>query len=522
MGLLSLVQLTVIFALFYVALPVWARGRRAHVHWKLAAAEAFVCLAFFLQFAILLLGVIRLALPGAVFFLYLLWIAYSFLRRRPSLPGGVDAWEIFALRLIEGAGRFRVRPWLHGLYESFTPRRVYTVSGLWFVLLAAYVCVRAWFPVHNLRFTELDNYSRALSLGVLSSGQEWQVDFSVPLLAPLLFLSALPAPHVIGLSGPLFGSVFVLATGFLAFQRTQSRLAAFLAAGFATVAPTWRGGAGGDELGRAEIAATFALLAVGLMSRARGAAMLAAAIAAPMSLSVACWTSLFTGIGCAALGGAFARFARFLPIRLRPTLAAAAAVTFIATICMRVPPAQSDGPLQYEAAARMCQRVASDLARNTWLIVSPSQELPFTYGRGWHLELTEFVSSFSLAQVADTSFHFPYPVRDIFFFIERQPLWPDASGAGRIPYATIDITHFFDPTAFAYFTPLGRAALEFKAGELLAAYGRSHSGLETVYADGCLTVYHVAGMLDRTDPQTSIRRSLSRDPKKLQITGVRE
>src|SRR5262245_33581993 len=209
MGWLALFRIAAVFALFYVALPVWARRRLAHVHWTLAATGAFVRLVFFFQFGVLLLGVIRLALPGAVFFLYFLWIVHSFLRHKGSIRGAVDAGLTFSFRLIEAAERFRVRPWLRGLRESFTRRRMSAVAGLWLVLLAAYSYASAWFPVHHFRFTELDNYSRAVSLAVLSSGQQWPVDFSVPLLEPLLFLSALPAPVVISLSGPLFGTLFV-------------------------------------------------------------------------------------------------------------------------------------------------------------------------------------------------------------------------------------------------------------------------------------------------------------------------
>src|SRR5205085_825865 len=147
-----------------------------------------------------------------------------------------------------------------------------------------------------------------------------------------------------------------------------------------------------------------------------------------------------------------------------------------------------DGPYQYEAAARASQAIAAKYPRNSWLIVSPSQELPFTYGRGWHLELKEFVSRFSAASVADPAFRLPYPVAHTFFFVEKRPLWPEQNEA-RLASARID--QILDPMSRDYVLPLGRAALEFEAAALLAAYCGSHSDMELVYTDDSLTILRV-------------------------------
>ncbi len=490
MGWMVFFRVALVFAIFYIALPAWARGARCSADRSLAVAESFVRVCFFLQLGVFLLGVIRLALPGAVLFLYFAWIAAALIRRRPDLAGG-EAWKQLAVRFITRQGGFQLGSTL------FRPR-ISAAAALWVLLFTVYLGARSWFPVHNLRFTDPDNYTRALSLAILSGGENWQVDLSVPLLVPLLILSAAPAPAVIAFSGAAFSGLFAAAGGMLAWAHGRSRSAAFVAAGLAAALPFWRGAAGGDEAGRPEMAAAFALLSLALAPGARIAAFLAAALAVSISLSFL--PALAGGVACALIGGAAAWIARSVPARLRPAMQAAAATAFIAVICFRCPTGKPDGPFQYEAAARQCQRLAGQLPRNSWLVVSPFHELPYAYGRGWHMELTEFVSTFSVTQVSDPAFCFPYPVRDVFFFVEREPLWPVSPAAGRTRWARIDVMNSLDPAVRAYSTPLGRTAVEFEAAERLAAYAASHHDLETVFSDGRFSVYHTAGALAGAKP----------------------
>ncbi|MEP6537174.1 MAG: hypothetical protein ABJF23_17710, partial [Bryobacteraceae bacterium] len=362
-------------------------------------------------------------------------------------------------------------------------------TALWLILFAAFLQITAWFPIYNLRFTNADNYSRATSLAVLSAGQPWEADFSVPLLVPLRFLGAASAPAVLAFSGPILAAVFAVGAGFLAWQYTKSRLAAFLGAGLAMIATAW-GVAGSGEPGRVEMAAAYALLAFGLAPRLPSRAVMAALIA--VSISQTFWVWLIAGGACALLAGLVAAGAQRVPIALRPKLTAAAACIFTALLCGQLKVEPTDGPFQYEAAARVCDRVAGKFARNTWMVVSPSHELPFLYGRGWHMELTDFVSSLSRNQIATPSFRFPYAVRDVFFFIENEPLSPGGSVLTLGARAGLDLTRSYEAAFIAYTTPLGRASLEYRAGELLAAYASTHDDLETLHSDGRLAVYHVS------------------------------
>ena len=485
MGWMVFLRVALVFAAFYIALPAWARGARRAENSALAVGESFVRLCFFLQLGVLLLGVIRLALPGAVLFLYFAWVAAALIRRRLDLARP-ETWKQFAVRLLTRPGGMR-------LNAAPFNRRISAAAVLWMLVPGAFLCARAWFPVHNLRFTDPDAYARALSLAVLSGGENWQMDLSVPLLVPLLILSAATATAVIAFAGAAFTGVFACAAGLLAWAHSRSRSAAFTAAGLAAALPLWRGGAGGGEAGRPEMAAAFGLLALALAPGSRIAGFLSAVLAASISLSFL--PALGAGVACALLGTAASRIAWRLPERLRPVMQAAAAAAFIAIICFRFPAGRPDGPFQYEAAARLCHRLAAHLPRNSWLVVSPFHELPYAYGRGWHMELTEFVSAFSVKQVADPAFRFPYPVRDVYFFVEREPLWPVTPAVERTRWARIDVLNSLDPAVRAYSTPLGRTAVEFEAAERLAAYAASHHDLETVFSDGRLSVYHTAGAL---------------------------
>jgi hypothetical protein len=140
-----------------------------------------------------------------------------------------------------------------------------------------------------------------------------------------------------------------------------------------------------------------------------------------------------------------------------------------------------DGPYQYEAAARVCRNIATQFPRNQWLIVSPVQEVAFTYGRGWHYELLDFVSTNSVEQIRRKQYSFPYEVNDIFIFVEKQPLGGN----------TFDLTGTIDRAVLAYHTGLGRSSVEFQAGALLAAYQANHHNASKFYEDQNLMVFHI-------------------------------
>ncbi|MGH9719921.1 MAG: hypothetical protein ACRD8O_06890 [Bryobacteraceae bacterium] len=473
MGWFALIRVALAFTLLYVAFPAFSFGSRTNAHWTHTAAVAFARTSSIMQFAVLLLGIAGLGLPGAVWFAYIAAIAIVALKERRSM-----SWLVAATRVLEWAERFRparirLRP--------FPIRFSAPVVMLVFVV-TVFFCVRAWFPVYNVRFSQLQDYSRALSLSVLVNGQPGTADTSIPLLAPVMFLTALTSPAVVSLSGPLFAALFVIATAFTAFEYTRSRSAALLAGCLVTVLP----GADTGLASHVEMAAAMAMVAAGLAPRARGTAVLAAATSVSISVSIAAAAAWAAGVACVMIA--------CLVARAGSRLAAGAAAISIAASILSVTASRPDGPFQYEAAARMTNHLAATLPRNTWTIVSPSQELPLTYGRGWHVELAEFVSSFSAAQVTDRAFRWPYPTRDVFFFVEREPLRM-AESSGNAVNVTTGVSFSIDPVVLAYTTPLGRSALQFQAAELIAAYAGSHGDLQVVFNDGRLVIYRAPGSL---------------------------
>ncbi len=444
MSWLSLLWFAAIFAIFYLYLPWLARGKKGLV-------EGFVSTAFVMQFTILPLGAVGLALPGIVLMILFSWLGFEAIRNRPWVIER-SWWRELTVRLLERSTRI-------GISVSL-PRRLGFEAGSWLLLVLAYGYSRSAFAAGNLRFHDIENYSRALSLGVLSAGQPWQVDTSVPILLPLQILAALPSTAAVRFAGPIVGLLFVASVAWLAFEYSRNRNAALAAAAMCMVVPMWRGGSGGSELGTAELSATFAILAIALVRRSRLHAFLAATLSVAICVHAPWFTTVVAGVGCAAAAVAFSSIAQ--PARL-------AVPVGIATLVWFHPVATADGPHQYESAAQACEQIARTHHRNTWLLVSPGEELPFLYGRGWHVPLATFAADFHQDAVERPDFRFPYPVRDIFIFVEREPLRAGSSVA--------------------------RASLQFKAARMLAAYQRTHSDLKIFAASNELTVYHVPGNL---------------------------
>jgi hypothetical protein len=168
----------------------------------------------------------------------------------------------------------------------------------------------------------------------------------------------------------------------------------------------------------------------------------------------------------------------------------AGAVACIAVLWIGSSTRAADGPFQYEAAAKVCSGISHTFPRNDWMIVSPVQELGCIYGQGWHMELLDFVSQFRVEQVERPEFHFPYYVKDLFFFVETEPLSRrEADGSAYLRSASL--AQSMDPSIFGYEIPLGRASVQFAAASIVAAYARGHRDLSVYYKDGRLVVYRI-------------------------------
>jgi hypothetical protein len=321
-------------------------------------------------------------------------------------------------------------------------------------------------------------------------------DLSVPLLLPLQYLAALSAPRAVALSEPLFAAVLIAAIGFAVFQLKGCRLAASAAMSSAVLLMLSPLIGGANGLARAELGVTFVILAVGLQPRFRLEALLSAAIGiavgfAPGHFAASCHV-LIPYASCVLLGAGIADFRIRLSEGFRRLATAALIVCLAVAGSAFLNSPALEGPVQYEEAAQIAQGLANEQPRNAWALVATTQELPYVYGSGWHVEIASFVSDADIRQVALPSYRFPFPVRDVYFLVERQPLVPYSSAASDQPPLQVRLSP--TPSA-AYGTPLERASLEFKLAELLSVYRLHHDDLDTVHQSAQLVVLRAPGSL---------------------------
>jgi len=149
-----------------------------------------------------------------------------------------------------------------------------------------------------------------------------------------------------------------------------------------------------------------------------------------------------------------------------------------------------DGPHQYESAARVAEQIAQTFPRGEWFLVSPTHELTSVLGRGWHVELLNFLKEYSEASVEPPDFKFPWQA-DIFIFVEKEPLTrPNANGGST--HGGHGMALVGDRVTLAYGTPLGRASTEIRLARIVAAYGRTHDNVSMYYEDAKLIVYRIS------------------------------
>jgi hypothetical protein len=237
------------------------------------------------------------------------------------------------------------------------------------------------------------------------------------------------------------------------------------------------------ELQQGGIAAIFWLLAIAIWRVSRIDALGSIALALLVQFILEKDVLICVGVTCLlVLSGRW--LCNVLPIS-RTASACIAAVTILGVSLYSARHIPKDGPYQYEAAARNAARIKRDFSRNTWLIISPVQELALTYGRGWHLELSEFVDTHTIEQVSEPAFRFKYPVANTFLFLEKKPL-----ASPQLSLTLPSLGQAFDPTIAPYHLRLSRASLQFRAARLIAAYIASHT-VEIYHEDDELVVFRL-------------------------------
>jgi hypothetical protein len=474
---MDLIRVAGAFALVFVVLPylVWQRTGQDKLR---RLAESFTAAVLFVELVALALGRIGFCLRGSMTAAYVGFLGAAFLVGGQGRVAAAREWwrrSCFQLlRLLEG--RKPEAPLPPCRISAFKPPPV-----LLAITLATLVGA-AWYPLQNVRFQQIISYSRALSLEILVRGQLWEPDGTVAFLAPVLFASGLEGDVIIRYSNVALALVLVLAAGYAVYRHTSCQTSAALAISVAALIPL--GGRGHPEMSSAEIASIFWLLALGFARESRWYSFLNAALGLSISLMPDIRSALLIVAVCGIAAGSrlLTRLAGRAPRLPMPATLGLAAWIIYQGACL--PPAQ--GPFQYESAARAVKQIVSECLPNDWLVVSPVHETPLLYGRGWHLELMEFVDSFQPDQLASPEFRFPYAPQEIFVFVEKIPLAGSAGSDGHLR-----LMPDLDRSVLAYQSSLGRAAVEFQAGRLMAAYAATHPKTVIFFEDEQLIVYRV-------------------------------
>ena len=475
---LAFLRAAATFGVFYVVAPAVARGQAlsSPCGW----ASAFVRFSLFLELSIFLLGIARLALPGALAILCALWLGLEVFERKTAVLQGSDARRTILASLLAG-WKDRTSLWYRSPLCRW--REQWKQAILPCLLVATTLAARGWRPVENLRLEDAADYARALSLAVLSSGHDWQPDLSIPLLLPLHYLASLTAPRTVAFSEPLFAAALTIAVAIAAYSVTGKRLPAIAAMTSATLVAVM-GGQATPAGNPGEMSGVYLILALALWQSRRSEALVAGLLGVAAAPTVELFHTLIPYAASVGLGVCTAQLAwrRYACAKLATVTALAGIAIFGPGVAAK---RRSDGPLQYEEAAGLAYRLAKELPRNSWTLVSRGEELPYVYGRGWHLDVAQFLGDVNLAEAREPSYRLPLPVREVYFLLEKVPLDRSAARSDRGSV----IAQAAAPA------DLARASYEYQLAEWLAAYRGGHDDLVTVYQGEHVTVLRAPGGL---------------------------
>jgi hypothetical protein len=451
----------------------------------LRAGLGFVRACLFAEVVGLLLGYFGLCLPGSMTSAYLLSAVLSmwWSGRLYRLSSWWRASSSQLLRSCEDpvTGREDLTACAANLLESRWRLLSEARPAAWIPIVTASAASLIVFTValSHTRFLTAQTYTRALSLQKLILGGDSPPDGSVAFLAPVAMLAGLSGATVIRFSNPILCVILGIAA-FLACRRlTGSRAAAWIASGLTPLVAVVQQG----ELQAAGVSSILWLLAIAVWPISRRDAVLAGAGALLIQFIPDFGTLAIVGVpyGLTVLE----RCSRWAPATVRRAAACIAGLLMLGMMQVTAHRLPADGPFQYEAAARAADRIRREFRTNTWLIISPGQEVALIYGRGWHLELSNFVNSHTIEQVSLPGFRFQYPVVDTFIFVEKEPLVTDQLSLG-LQY----LRQPFDPVVASYHLRLNRASLHFRAARLISAYRQTHS-VETFYEDPRFAVFRI-------------------------------
>ena len=459
--------------LFVIGPCLAARGDVVHI---------FIRSVFFFELMGLILGSWRLAHPGLLAFVTIVWLATLAIFSRPHnwlYEGGVSPQGVLRVMIWieERQWREQWRRWLIRL------QAIQISLGVVLLGIITTTVLLAWlrFPLANFRFFEGESYWRAISLQAMLLGQVWMPDGSVAFLAPVAHLAGVDGTAVIRWIAPLVATGMAVAVAYCAWCWTGRIAPAWFAAMLYLVYCGWIELDPLVNSGKGELAALFWVIAAGVFRRS--------VIHAIASVGIA--FMIYQGFPRAAvpaflvyplaipLGLVVEWIGTRLPVKIQSYGAMAATVLCCVAVYVRPYAPVAEGPLQYESAARVASRIARERPRNTYMIVAPTPDLAMFYGHGWHLELSEFVTKSRDWQMESPGFRFPFESAEIFVFVEKEPLAEPAISPALAA----------DTSAYHYYTRAGRASLQFQAGRTMATYSRSHPTASVFYEDDRLIVY---------------------------------
>ena len=141
--------------------------------------------------------------------------------------------------------------------------------------------------------------------------------------------------------------------------------------------------------------------------------------------------------------------------------------------------------VEYEAAARATQEIASRFSRQTWVVVAPVEQLAETLGLGAYEDLAGFVEKYQ-GRAPSPDFHFEEKQEDLFIYVEKRPFQIFAHEPEIVSFSVLT-----DPTYRNYRSPGGRASLEAAALRLCENYRQSHPDADVFVENEDLRIYHV-------------------------------
>ena len=363
----------------------------------MAHCAAFVQASLFAEVTSLVLGSMHLCLPGSFAAAYALFL-FTLMFRSGTLPpfwnpqwlsGQLHHLVVFVDRLPSTLWCLQSIGSNHVNWRKRIDSAAITCSQNIFLFPAFVALVASLYPLHNVRLLTADTYSRALALEKLTFGQPSALDGSVTLLAPVVFLSGCDGATVVRFTAPLFAALLTLTAFAVVFRLTESSPAGLTSAALVAALEAF---VNAGQL-QAGLASMFWLLSVVLWRASRLDAIWSVGLG--LLIDPIPGRDMILHVAIPAVIALLGLSSRSM---LRCFEAVRAPVALGAIACLIYMPLKlggEEGPYEYEAAARAVSRITREFPQNTWLVIAPVQELVFTYGHGWHMQLSEFVNKYS-------------------------------------------------------------------------------------------------------------------------------